>query len=527
MARSQSPSIQSFFHPSSSPISSTSKGGQSPNRPHETPASELADGFSSTEVNRVLYPTVENWVPERNYEEREIGSLIPGPQAITIVGRIVNFYDQVTPSKMPQAAKGCMKVIVKDNTGALTVRLWYANRHYPLRLGHLVSIWTPHISSGSAGTLSANTAPLLVSMFPERDRTCCFMLQEKSDTYQLCTKPLEYKPPQSLPGLMSLRNYLDGGHEINQAKILVCVKSLGPKKKVTIKRDGNMRELVNALVFDHTADTNLTLWGPLTHSIESWRPSSTVLLLTGPILHSSRQGPSISLNASTFVDVDPDFRDAHWLRRFAQKLTKREHVNLPFPKDAFDLETVLTAQVRPLFTLADVDEFVHAAPQETFTGFLSVILLEVNIALLHMRNMLLCEECCGIPIFANTSEAPCKQCDRHVLLRPNPRILQAVLDETAVLAPGSLIFSPRAWTEFLGRSPEQLASATPEVLRYMERRMKGLRVTFVFGWVGDNASSHTNVVDESTYGEGPHSSKREGADLSGSSGRLCVLSVMA
>ena len=121
MAPSQSPSIQSFFQPSSSPSSSPSRDGQSPTRPLQTAASELADGFSSTEVNRVLCPTVENWVPERDYEEKEIGSLIPGPRAITVVGRIVNFYDQTTPSKMPQAAKGCIKIIVKDNTGALTV----------------------------------------------------------------------------------------------------------------------------------------------------------------------------------------------------------------------------------------------------------------------------------------------------------------------------------------------------------------------------------------------------------------------
>ena len=93
-----------------------------------------------------------------------------------------------------------------------------------------------------------------------------------------------------------------------------------------------MRELVNAVVFDHTADTNLTLWGTLIHSIESWRASFTVLLLSGPILHTSRQRTSISLNASTFVDVDPDFRDAHWLRKSAQRLIKREHVNLPFPE---------------------------------------------------------------------------------------------------------------------------------------------------------------------------------------------------
>jgi len=39
------------------------------------------------------------------------------------MGRIVNFYDQTTTSKMPKAAKGCLKMIMKDDTGALTVSL--------------------------------------------------------------------------------------------------------------------------------------------------------------------------------------------------------------------------------------------------------------------------------------------------------------------------------------------------------------------------------------------------------------------
>ena len=57
----------------------------------------------------------------QNYEETEIGSLVPGPQRVALMGRVANFYDQSTPNKMPQAAKGCVKIIVKDDTGALTV----------------------------------------------------------------------------------------------------------------------------------------------------------------------------------------------------------------------------------------------------------------------------------------------------------------------------------------------------------------------------------------------------------------------
>lgn len=56
----------------------------------------------------------------------------------------------------------------------------------------------------------------------------------------------------------------------------------------------------------------------------------------------------------------------------------------------------------------------------------------------------------------------------------------------------------------------RLAAESAEVLRYLERRMKGLRVTFVFGWAGSGGS------------EGAGEGREEG----GCGGRLCILSVL-
>ena len=41
------------------------------------------------------------------------------------MGRIVNFYELTNHghSKMPRSAKGCIKLVVKDDTGAITVSL--------------------------------------------------------------------------------------------------------------------------------------------------------------------------------------------------------------------------------------------------------------------------------------------------------------------------------------------------------------------------------------------------------------------
>jgi len=109
----QFPSIQSFFE--KEPALRKSKAV------NDDPQTESSDGFIEAEVEAALHPKLHKWVPRGEYENMDIGSLILGPGCVALVGRIVNFYDQPTPSKRPQAARGCFKVIIKDDTGAMTV----------------------------------------------------------------------------------------------------------------------------------------------------------------------------------------------------------------------------------------------------------------------------------------------------------------------------------------------------------------------------------------------------------------------
>ena len=104
------PSIQSFFHPEAPP-----------ERKEAGVPAQNGDGFTAEEIEAALHPTLPPWVLEHEYEEVDIGSLIPGYRRVTFMGRVVNFYDQQTPSKMPNAAKGCLKVVLKDDSGALVV----------------------------------------------------------------------------------------------------------------------------------------------------------------------------------------------------------------------------------------------------------------------------------------------------------------------------------------------------------------------------------------------------------------------
>lgn len=171
-------------------------------------------------------------MPVHDYEESDIASLEPGPRRVTLMGRIVNFYDMPKPSKRPKAAQGFVKVMLADDTGSMSVRLWYAKTEYPFKLGQLVSIWTVHISQGDGQVgLAPSAAPLFTSMFPENDRDCHIMLHEQGDNGSMFKTPFGVRDSQVLPGLMTLKNFVDGGFDVEDCKLIVCVKSIGPRKK--------------------------------------------------------------------------------------------------------------------------------------------------------------------------------------------------------------------------------------------------------------------------------------------------------
>lgn len=81
----------------------------------------IGDGFTPEEMEASVSLTPEQWQPSQDYDDVSIGDLSPGPRRVTFVARIVNFYNQPIVSKKPQAAKGCLNMLVKDDTAAITV----------------------------------------------------------------------------------------------------------------------------------------------------------------------------------------------------------------------------------------------------------------------------------------------------------------------------------------------------------------------------------------------------------------------
>jgi len=56
------------------------------------------------------------------------------------------------------------------------------------------------------------------------------MVLDKVDDGEQCKSPLGYEEAHQLSNLVTLKDYINGDHEKPDVRILVCVKSIGPKK---------------------------------------------------------------------------------------------------------------------------------------------------------------------------------------------------------------------------------------------------------------------------------------------------------
>lgn len=218
-----------------SPCTSSLKQDAPPkgSSPPRAPAPDNSFASSERAANITSSP-LSKWSPEHDYEEVSIRDLCPGPRWATFTCRVINIYDQAIESKMPLSAKGCLKILVKDDTATVLIKLWYASTTYYLRLGTLLTCWTTHIHSTAslAGINEAVTlpsSPIMTSIFPERDSGCQVQIHnDEGKPNTLFRTPLGYFSGDPLSGFMSLEHYMNhGGNEIPEARLLVCVTAIG------------------------------------------------------------------------------------------------------------------------------------------------------------------------------------------------------------------------------------------------------------------------------------------------------------
>lgn len=273
------------------------------------------------------------------------------------------------------------------------VTLYFGLIPYKLHLGLLITVWTAFISAQSSQNENqfVSSIPLRTSIFPGRDPSVHIILHSTVDSGRFRT-PLAYRPwTKTLPGLVTLQSWLNGAHEVADVKVLVCVKSMGPKKSITSKT-GKSLELREVKVHDDTGETALKLWNENTASIEHWVAGKTILLISEPGYRFSWGKAYITIEQKTVVDVEPEFTDAGWIRRWAAQLNKRDSLKQEVEEGLFDLKAFEEGADRPLFTIGEVDKWARKYPQREFMGCLSLVLLEMELSLWKRRNMLMCSE---------------------------------------------------------------------------------------------------------------------------------------
>jgi len=130
---------------------------------------------------------------------------------------------------------------------------------------------------------------------------------------------------------------------------------------------------------------------------------------------------------------------------------------------------------------------------------------ETEASLLHLSGEAKAVYSCGVPVFANTMVAKCKQCEEIVALRVNPQMVRwrtsqcqsthpssvphlltgeqvgLLIDETGCISSGKVILSDHAWSQLMGRDVHDMVSSRAH-MKAFERRVRHSRVTMIFHW---------------------------------------------
>lgn len=113
---------------------------RSPDKTQVAEPAEPGDGFTEEELAAALDPLKRKWNPARPYEACQIGELEQGPKAVTFTGRCVNFSTVFGKSTKEHSAKGWHRVLIKDDTGVISVSYLH-----PLCAFHLTRAFASHL----------------------------------------------------------------------------------------------------------------------------------------------------------------------------------------------------------------------------------------------------------------------------------------------------------------------------------------------------------------------------------------------
>ena len=108
-----------------------------------------------------------------------------------------------------------------------------------------------------------------------------------------------------------------------------------------------------------------------------------VLLIERPRLRIYQQIVEIRLGNTSLLTVDPQVRDAQYIRSYARRIIRKSNVCLPFPKEMFKVHEILGAKGTLKYTLGDIDRFsrdaeIYSQRLGKCNGILNAVITEMN-----------------------------------------------------------------------------------------------------------------------------------------------------
>jgi hypothetical protein len=83
----------------------------------------IEDGIKDRDLGQNHPSYSDQWLSAQAYDYMAIADLVPGPCKVKFTASEVNIYDHGVAKMMPESAKGCLKVLVKDGTEVMMVLL--------------------------------------------------------------------------------------------------------------------------------------------------------------------------------------------------------------------------------------------------------------------------------------------------------------------------------------------------------------------------------------------------------------------
>lgn len=270
------------------------------------------------------------------YAKTNIGDLQPVSKRVIFTGTIVNALEHDIP-EWEQGRR--FSILVQDSTGTVCVFLHTGDVDPRIRLGQLVSVWTPGVLVASLrGFDHGPNVTHLVKIYLGRDEASFFKVHGFIHPHLKEDRVAAVSSSSRVSGLSFVVDITCGNfNNDDDMTVVAYCKRKEPAIKVSpestrnpqgeessvdasFSQGGKATRKRRVCLADATGSINLILHDYLAKSIAAWTDQNTVLLIQAPVIVDDGDGnPGLTAGPQTTIQVDPEVMDTIWLRDVATR----------------------------------------------------------------------------------------------------------------------------------------------------------------------------------------------------------------